>query len=155
MSLSSFVSCKARFEISPAEHFKVSAVLAISALSAFIRDITLSPVTASIRRTPAATLDSEIILKSPIFAVLSICVPPQNSIDLSFMFTTRTISPYFSPKSAIAPSLRASAMGISVFSTAIPSSMAVFTKLSTFSVSSAVKAEKCVKSKRTALSFTS
>ena len=44
---------------------------------------------------PAATLDSDKILKQPSCAVLLTCVPPQNSVDHPLMSTTRTISPYF------------------------------------------------------------
>ena len=66
------------------------------------------PVTASIRLTPEATELSEIILNRPILEVLSRCVPPQNSIEAvsspSPIVTTLTVSPYFSPNRAIAPS---------------------------------------------------
>ena len=61
-----------------------------------------TPVVASIRRTPAAIADSETILKKPIWPVAAACVPPQSSQE-SPNLITRTVSPYFSPKSAIAP----------------------------------------------------
>ena len=65
---------------------------------------------ASIRRTFAALEDSERILKTPTSAVLRACVPPHSSRENepSPTSTMRTTSPYFSPKSAIAPSARAS-----------------------------------------------
>ena len=44
-------------------------------------------------------------------AVVRTCVPPQSSRDTPSTSTTRTSSPYFSPKSIIAPSFRASAIG--------------------------------------------
>jgi hypothetical protein len=47
-------------------------------------------------------------LKSPISAVLRTCVPPQSSVEKPGTETTRTTSPYFSPKSAIAPAATAS-----------------------------------------------
>lgn len=56
-----------------------------------------------IRETAEAIELSERILKIPIFAVFFKCVPPQSSIDLSPIVTTLTVSPYFSPKSAVAP----------------------------------------------------
>ena len=61
------------------------------------------PVTASMRRTPAATPVSLTIRNSPISAVLRTCVPPHSSIETPGTSTTRTTSPYFSPNSAIAP----------------------------------------------------
>ena len=71
---------------------------------------TFAPVTASIRRTPAATELSEMIFTIPIFPVADTCVPPQNSIDEPNC-TTRTSSPYFSPNKAIAPSSLAFSIG--------------------------------------------
>ena len=70
------------------------------------------PVTASMRRTPAATPRSERMRRAPICSVLSQCVPPQSSTDHGASgpstVTTRTVSPYFSPNMAIAPLARAS-----------------------------------------------
>ena len=65
---------------------------------------------ASILRIPAATADSEVILKMPIFPVAGTCMPPHNSTE-SPNFITRTASPYFSPNKAIAPNFFASSMG--------------------------------------------
>ncbi|MCY1532495.1 hypothetical protein D9M68_677750 [compost metagenome] len=67
----------------------------------------LSPVMASMRRTPAATPPSETILNRPISPVRPTCVPPQSSREKP-MSSTRTVSPYFSPNSAMAPPLTAS-----------------------------------------------
>ncbi len=73
----------------------------------------MGPVTASMRRTPAATPLSLTILKSAICPVFRACVPPQSSFDTPGTFTTRTTSPYFSPKSAIAPLATAALYGFS------------------------------------------
>ena len=61
---------------------------------------------------------------SPALAVLSRWVPPQNSKDSAPIFTTRTVSPYFSPKRAVAPSFFASSKGRTSVSTAVPERMA-------------------------------
>ena len=84
----------------------------------------------------------------PIFAVLSTCVPPQSSMDLPPMFTTRTTSPYFSLKSAVAPLALACAMDVSDTVTSMPSRIQSLTISLTRSSSSGVMAEKCVRSKR-------
>ena len=63
-------------------------------------------------KLPAATLLSEIILKKPILPVLLAWIPPQNSAD-GPKRTTRTLSPYFSPKRAMAPRSLASSIGVS------------------------------------------
>ena len=68
------------------------------------------PVTASMRRMPAATPASPRILKEPMSPVRTTCVPPQSSTELPIV-STRTMSPYFSPKSIVAPVLRASSSG--------------------------------------------
>src|SRR5437773_1418705 len=64
-----------------------------------------SPLKASTRRTPEETPRSPVTLNSPSSPVLLVCVPPQSSKEKSPMRTTRTRSPYFSPKSAMAPSV--------------------------------------------------
>ena len=84
----------------------------------------------------------------PIFAVLSRCVPPQNSSEYSPILTTRTVSPYFSPKSAVAPSFCASAIGSTCVVMSTPCKTISITADDTFASSSGVTAEKCVKSKR-------
>jgi hypothetical protein len=58
---------------------------------------------ASKRRTPEETDSSLTILMRPISPVDVVCVPPQSSVEKpSATFTTRTLSPYFSPKRAMA-----------------------------------------------------
>ena len=71
------------------------------------------PVSASMRRTPAATALSPTIVTRPMSPVRATWVPPHSSIengavgvvaaDRAPMETTRTSSPYFSPNSASAP----------------------------------------------------
>ena len=75
----------------------------------------LSPVIASIRRTPAAIALSDTILNRPICPVAFTCVPPHSSTD-SPKRITRTESPYFSPNSIIAPISLACCNGISLSS---------------------------------------
>ena len=60
------------------------------------------------RRTLAALDVSVVTWKRPISAVVPTCVPPQSSRDTPSTSTIRTQSPYFSPKSAIAPRRSAS-----------------------------------------------
>ena len=103
-------------------------------------------VRASILLTPAATPDSDTILKSLMLAVLATCVPPQNSLEKSPIHTTLTFSPYFSPKSAIAPVFLASSIVIIFVSTGIASAIFSLTISSTFLISSSVILWKCVKS---------
>ena len=64
-------------------------------------------VTASIRRMPWEELVSRVTTNGPISAVERTCVPPHSSRLTVGISTTRTCSPYFSPKSIIAPSSRA------------------------------------------------
>ncbi len=53
-------------------------------------------------------------LTTPISPLAPVCVPPQSSVEKSPIFTTRTFSPYFSPKSAMAwYSFTATSMGTS------------------------------------------
>ena len=106
-------------------------------------------MTPSILRTPAATDDSDTILNRPMRAVLSTCVPPQSSDEKSPMLTTRTTSPYFSPKSAVAPIFFASSTEHSVVVTGRPDRIAPLTSASVFSISSDVMAAKCEKSNLT------
>ena len=113
-----------------------------------------TPVAASIRRTPAAIADSETILKKPICPVAAACVPPQSSHE-SPNFTTRTLSPYFSPKSAIAPISCASSMVALRFSSrGLLALMRALTRFSTRSICSSESFSKCEKSKRKYLSHT-
>jgi len=75
------------------------------------------PVIALIRRTPDAIDSSLVILNRPISPVARTCVPPQSSFEkipsTPWIESTRTFSPYFSPKSAMAPERIASSTAIS------------------------------------------
>ena len=67
------------------------------------------PVTASTRRLPDPTDDSEVTTTVPICDELRTCVPPQSSRDHGPPISiTRTFSPYVSPNSASAPNSCAS-----------------------------------------------
>ena len=57
-------------------------------------------------------LRMERMCRKPISPVAVTCVPPHSSFEMSSTATTRTIAPYFSPKNANAPVLRASSMGM-------------------------------------------
>ena len=92
------------------------------------------------RRAPAPTELSERIANGPISAVERTCVPPQSSFDQPSMSTTRTTSPYFSPNSIIAPSVRASSSGVSKIRTGAFAKTCSLTRFSTSARSSAVSA---------------
>ena len=80
--------------------------------------------------------------------VRATCVPPQNSFD-SPIVTTRTVSPYFSPKNAIAPACLASAIGSTAVSVAaLRADARVDQVLDALRFSSSVSGAKCEKSKR-------
>ena len=66
-----------------------------------------SPVTASMRRRLEPIEPSLTTLIVPMSPVARTCVPPHSSIELPAS-STRTMSPYLSPKKAIAPSASAS-----------------------------------------------
>ena len=66
---------------------------------------------------------------APICPMLRTCVPPQNSSDGPAR-STRTFSPYLSPKKAIAPICSASAFVTSGFSVFAAVSTAAFTRFS-------------------------
>ena len=99
------------------------------------------------RRTPWATPVSSVSLKNAMSPVRATWVPPQNSFD-SPMVTTRTVSPYFSPKKAMAPACLASAMASTAVSVATFFRTRAFTRSSTFCFSSSVSGAVCEKSKR-------
>ena len=106
---------------------------------------------ASTRRTPELTDSSPVSLSRPISPVAAVCVPPQSSVEKpSDSFTTRTLSPYFSPKSAMAwYSFTATSMGTSSsVSTLALASTSRLTMFSISSSSSSATCAKCEKSKR-------
>ena len=118
-----------------------------SCLSSFVYCVAECAQMASMRLTPALTPLSFVMKNEPISFIFSTCVPPQNSL-LSPSVSTRTISPYFSPKSAIAPEFLALLMSIiSVFAFA-PFWICAFTQLSICSNSWLVTGFGCEKSKR-------
>ncbi len=75
------------------------------------------------------------------------CVPPQSSRDVP-MSSTRTSSPYFSPKSIIAPSFCASSMPIVRAFVGWLSRISALTISSTRRICSSVSGALCAKSKR-------
>ena len=85
---------------------------------------------------------------SPTSAVVSVWVPPQSSRETSSISTIRTQSPYFSPKSAMAPSASASARVVSTARTPWASAIHSFTRPSMSASSSGESFSPWVKSKR-------
>ena len=80
-----------------------------------------SPVSATIRRTPAAMPPSETILNRPTSPERRTWVPPHSSTEWPPNESTRTGSSYLSPKSATAPLRFASSSGmISVRASSLP-----------------------------------
>ena len=84
----------------------------------------------------------------PISAVERTWVPPQSSREKPSISTTRTSFPYFSPNSIIAPSFRASSIGVTNVRTGIASNTFSLTIRSTCSRSSGVSGCEWLKSKR-------
>ena len=121
-----------------------------------------APVSASMRRTPAATPLSATTGIRPMSPVRRTWVPPHSSTDQpsvlpapSPIATTRTSSPYFSPNSARAPEARASSSAISRVVTGEFCSTMSLAMSSTRSISSAVIGLGCEKSKRSRSGATS
>ena len=107
-----------------------------------------SPVTASMRRTPAPIDSSFVMRNNPISPVQWQWVPPQSSRDVGPASTTRTSSPYFSSKRWVAPDASASWSGIDCACTLAFARIASFTSSSTRRSSSGVSARPNVKSNR-------
>ena len=107
------------------------------------------PTRASTRRFEAPTEASPTRLINPTSALADTWVPPQSSRDQGPpMSTMRTVSPYFSPKSAIAPSSFASSSGSTRVVTSRLSRTALF---AISSISDLVASDSCcahVKSNR-------
>ena len=74
---------------------------------------TARPVTASTRRMLEPMDDSAVILKAPMSPRARTWVPPHSSTEWRPASSTRTVSPYLSPKKAMAPSCWAWAMVVS------------------------------------------
>ena len=87
-------------------------------------------------------------LMTPSWPERPACVPPQSSRAQSPTETTRTRSPYFSPNSAIAPDLTASAWLITSACTDRSSSTTSLTRASTSRITDAGTAPVAEKSKR-------
>ena len=112
-SLSCFTLAAVRSLTSNRGTRSASALSLSSASTRFIYARASKLVTASIRRRFAPTLVSDVIFTKPISLVADTCVPPQSSCENPSMSSTRTNSPYFSPKSAITPASRADASEVS------------------------------------------
>ena len=114
--------CSSFFSISLTGEFRDSAKAKIRFTSARDCSAATSPATASTRRTPAAIADSAVIRKRPISPVARVWVPPHSSIEKPLrplvsppICTTRTVSPYLSPKNwRMSPRLVTSPCGVSV-----------------------------------------
>ena len=77
------------------------------------RSIGPVPVTASMRRRLAPIDASDTIFTGPMSPSARTWVPPHSSIEWRPASSTRTMSPYLSPKNAMAPSAAASALVVS------------------------------------------
>ena len=105
-------------------------------------------VMASIRRIPCEELVSRVTTKGPISAVERTCVPPHSSRLTSGTSTTRTCSPYFSPKSIIAPSSAARSRDVTKMWSGWLATTCSFTVRSTSASSSGVSGPAWRKSNR-------
>ncbi len=84
-------------------HFSSAEQSSITSACLFAISYTAQALT-SILLTPDATPDLQ--LRSWFLRCYVMCVPPQSSTLKLPQLTMRTVSPYFSPKSAICPALR-------------------------------------------------
>ena len=98
--------------------------------------------------------DSEVTSSVPISAEVPTWVPPQNSTEKSPTETTRTCSPYLSPKKASAPMASASSLEVSSVPTPWLLSTLRLTNASTSASSSGDTPWKWLKSKRSRPSST-
>ncbi len=150
-------ACKSLMALMGSEVFFNSCLICVSWLScSLIYCSAASAVTASILRTPAAMAVSLIILNKPIRPVSGTWQPPHNSIENSgSKVIILTFSPYFSPKSILAPDFSASDIGRSRSSWRwIFSLIFWLTRASIFMISSGETLEKCEKSNRRYVSVT-
>ncbi len=155
--LFSSISALTRSIICSAGTFKARLNSSIVSLLAERYSVRPAPVSAVILLTPDAMLSSFVILNPPIVPSRSTCVPPQNSLlnasprcssSSAPTATTRTVSPYFSPNSAIAPSFRPCSIGISTQLTGRSAAIFSFTSFSISAICSLVSALGQVKSNR-------
>ena len=75
------------------------------------------PVTASMRRRLEPIEPSEMIFSGPMSPRARTWVPPHSSMEWRPASSTRTMSPYLSPKKAMAPSSPASSLVVSKWRT--------------------------------------
>ncbi|MNT55111.1 hypothetical protein D3C72_1923220 [compost metagenome] len=122
-------TCERRPCSSAAGDLSVAATLCTVDSRSCRYDSALAPVTASMRRTPAATPPSLTILNRPMSPVRPTWVPPHSS-RLVPMSSTRTVSPYFSPNSIMAPVFWADSRSITRAWAAALASTSAFTMAS-------------------------
>ena len=122
---------------------------------AFTASSAPSPVTASMRRIPAAIPPSDVMRKRPMSPVRCTCVPPQSSVEKLPNDSTRTTSSYFSPNSAMAPDFTASSKGSCRITAGALRRISPLTSRSTVSSSAGVTGWVCEKSKRSRSGATS
>ena len=106
-----------------------------------------------VSRKPRRALQSA--KTSPISPVPAQWVPPHSSFENDPIVTTRTVSPYFSPNSAIAPDFNAASMGSSSVVTGVLSTTRRFTSDSMSASARSVSPAKWLKSKRSRSGATS
>ena len=98
-------ACRCPRAARPAGTPTSSAAAASSASSRRSRSIGPVPVTASMRRRFEPIDPSDTIFIGPMSPVRRTWVPPHSSVEWGPASSTRTMSPYFSPKNAMAPRL--------------------------------------------------
>ena len=90
---------------------------------------------------------SATILNKPMSPVRCTCTPPHNSM-LEPMFSTRTLSPYFSPNNIMAPVALAASMSITRALACALSKISALTLASIAVICASVTGALCAKSKR-------
>ena len=113
-----------------------------------MRSKALVPVTASSRRVFEPMDDSETTVMGPIMPSAPTWVPPHNSMEWGPARTTRTRSPYLSPKKARAPMASASALVVSSTTTSASVSTSALAIAATAASSSGATPPWWLKSKR-------
>ena len=106
------------------------------------------PVTANSRRVFEPMDDSEVMVMGPIIPRAPTWVPPHSSMEWGPARTTRTRSPYLSPKKARAPMASASALDVSSTTTSASVSTSALAIDATAASSSGVTLPWWLKSKR-------
>ncbi len=114
-----------------------SPILASWRSSCWSSDTEEAPVIASMRRRLEPIDDSLVTFSVPMSPVALTCVPPHSSID-GPASSTRTMSPYLSPKNEIAPIASASSLVVSKIRARSLRSVSALTSCSISSISSGV-----------------